>query len=82
MWLRKKKINLLEKGIEKLIDMLQEGNVVEWSYLLGNKKEIIKRNILAGIARGVGIRDRSYYYYSSTYHFITKNSNFKYSCDW
>ena len=25
------------------------------SYLIGNKKEIIKRNLLAGIFRGVGI---------------------------
>lgn len=82
MWLKKKKINLLEKGIEKLSDMLQEGNFVEWSYLLGNKKEIIKRNLLAGIARGVGIRNRSYYNNSNTCHVATKNCDFEYSCDW
>lgn len=55
MWLKKKKINLLEKSIQKLINILQEGNYLEWSYILGNKKEIIKRNLLAGISRGVGI---------------------------
>lgn len=55
MWLKKKKINLLEKSIENLSNILEEGNYVEWAYLLGNKKEIIKRNLLAGIARGVGI---------------------------
>jgi hypothetical protein len=55
MWLKKKKINLLEKSIENLSHTLEEGNYVEWAYLLGNKKEIIKRNLLAGIARGVGI---------------------------
>ena len=55
MWLKKKKINLLEKSIENLSNVLEEGNYVEWAYLLGNKKEIIKRNLLAGIARGVGI---------------------------
>jgi len=55
MWLKKKKINLLEKSVEKLSNILQEGNYVEWGYLFGNKKEIIKRNLLAGIARGVGI---------------------------
>jgi len=28
---------------------------MEISYLMGSKKEIIKRNLLAGISRGVGI---------------------------
>jgi len=47
------------KGINKKIDeinqKLEKSNILEWSYILGNKKEIIKRNILAGIFRGVGI---------------------------
>ncbi|MBQ3145692.1 MAG: hypothetical protein IJB90_03895 [Clostridia bacterium] len=47
-----KKIN---KQIDKLIKILEKANVVELSYILGNKKEILKRNIIAGIARGVGI---------------------------
>lgn len=55
MWVKKQKINLLEKSIEKLSHTLEKGNYVEWAYLLGNKKEMIKRNLLAGIARGVGI---------------------------
>ena len=55
MWIKKQKIKLLEKSIENLSHTLEEGNYVEWAYLLGNKKEIIKRNLLAGIARGVGI---------------------------
>lgn len=55
MWVKKKKINIIEKSIENLSHILQEGNYIEWAYLLGNKKEIIKRNLLAGIARGVGI---------------------------
>lgn len=45
----------LENLINKLITILQESNLMEWSYILGSKKEIIKRNILAGIFRGVGI---------------------------
>ena len=28
---------------------------MEITYILGNKKEILKRNLIAGIARGVGI---------------------------
>lgn len=55
MWVKKKKINLLEKSIENLSNILEEGNYIEWAYLLGSKKEIIRRNLLAGIARGVGI---------------------------
>ncbi len=55
MWLKNKKIGILEKSIENLSKTLQEGNYIEWAYLLGSNKEIIKRNLLAGIARGVGI---------------------------
>ena len=47
--------NRLQEAIEKLSGILQEGNFVELTYILGNKKEIIKRNLLAGITRGVGI---------------------------
>ena len=47
------------KGINKKIDeinqKLEKSNILEWSYIMGSKKEIIKRNILAGIFRGVGI---------------------------
>lgn len=55
MWLKKRKANLLKEAIDNLIKTLEEGNVLEWAYLLGNKKEIIKRNLLAGIVRGIGI---------------------------
>ena len=34
MFLKKKKINLLMLAIDKLSKMLQEGNYVEWAYLL------------------------------------------------
>ena len=51
----KNKINLLNKSIDKLSKMLEEMNFREIIYILGNKKEIIKRNLLAGISRGVGI---------------------------
>ena len=55
MFIKKKKINLLEKSIEQLNKVVQEGNFVELSYLLGNKKEMFISNFFAGIARGVGI---------------------------
>jgi len=47
-----KKIN---KKIDKIIKTLEKANIAELSYILGNKKEIFKRNLIAGIARGVGI---------------------------
>lgn len=55
MWIKKKKYKILEKSIENLNTTLEKGNIVELSYLLGNKKEIIFRNLIAGIFRGVGI---------------------------
>ena len=47
-----------KKVIEKLDNInerLQKTQAIEISYILGNKREIIKRNLIAGIARGVGI---------------------------
>lgn len=41
--------------IERINETLEKANIVELSYILGNKKEIIKRNLLAGIFRGIGI---------------------------
>ncbi len=55
MWLKKKDYHFLEKAIEKLNEILQKSNITELAYILENKKELIKRNILAGIARGIGI---------------------------
>ncbi len=55
MFLKKKEFKLLSSSIDKLNKMLQEGNITELSYIMGSKKELIKRNLLAGIFRGVGI---------------------------
>ena len=50
----KQKINILQKSIDKLSQILQNMNIHDYLYILGSKKEIIKRNLLAGIARGIG----------------------------
>lgn len=55
MFIRKKDYNLLTKSINDLAKTIQKGNVKELAYILGNKKEIIVRNLIAGIFRGVGI---------------------------
>ena len=47
-----KKIN---KKIDKISKILEKSNIIELSYVVGSKKEILKRNLIAGIARGVGI---------------------------
>lgn len=47
-----KKIN---KKIDKINESLEKTNIIEISYIMGNKKEILKRNLIAGIARGIGI---------------------------
>ena len=44
----------MQKSIDKLAQMLQDMNIHDSLYILGSKKEIIKRNLLAGIARGIG----------------------------
>ena len=46
--------NLLQESIDKLTDILQNMNLHDLIYVFGSKKEIIRRNLLAGIARGIG----------------------------
>lgn len=75
----KEKMNILSFSIDKLRDLLEEGNFVELTYILGNRKEIIKRNLLAGIFRGIGIRHRCYSYYCHSCYFASKNCDAKYS---
>ena len=53
--IKNKKIDILNNSINNLIETFQKSNIEEWTYILGSKKEIIKRNLLAGIFRGVGI---------------------------
>lgn len=45
----------INKKIDKINSILEKSNVAEISYIIGNKKEILKRNLIAGISRGVGI---------------------------
>ena len=47
-----KKIN---SKIDRLSEILERSNIEDFAYIVGNKKQIIIRNFLAGIFRGVGI---------------------------
>lgn len=53
--IKNKRIDVLNNSINNLIETFQKSNIEEWTYIFGSKKEIIKRNFIAGIFRGVGI---------------------------
>ena len=46
---------ILNDNIERLLKFLEKKNIAELVHLLGTKKEIAKRNFIAGIFRGMGI---------------------------
>ncbi len=48
---KKEKLN---QKLDKVSDILEKSNVEEIIYLLGNKKQVFFRNLLAGISRGIG----------------------------
>lgn len=45
----------INNKIDKINKTLEKSNIIELSYIIGNKKEILKRNLIAGMARGIGI---------------------------
>ena len=46
---------VLNSNLERVLSLLEKSNIEQIIYLLGNKKEIAKRNLIAGIFRGIGI---------------------------
>lgn len=55
MFGKKKKENILLKRIDELNTALLKSNILEITTLMGNRKELLIRNLLAGISRGIGI---------------------------
>lgn len=51
----KKKENILLKKIDELNNNLLKSNILEITTLIGNRKQLLIRNLIAGIARGIGI---------------------------
>lgn len=47
--------DILNENIERLLRILEKKNIEELVHLLGTKKEIAKRNFIAGIFRGIGV---------------------------
>ena len=48
------KLNILELGIEKINENFKKREIHDLIYILGSKREILKRNLIAGIFRGIG----------------------------
>ena len=48
-------MKILNNSIDKLNKTLNDSNIIELLYVIGKKSEIIKRNFLAGLFRGIGI---------------------------
>jgi hypothetical protein len=55
MFIRKSKIDKLIKDIDNLNYLLIKNRFVDLSEILGNRKELIIRNLISGIAKGIGI---------------------------
>lgn len=53
--LKKRKENILIKKLDELNESLTKSNILEITTLIGNRKELLIRNFIAGISRGVGI---------------------------
>ena len=54
MFIKKKVYYLLNKNVEKLNNTLSKNNFIDLVEVLGSKKEILKRNLLSGISKGIG----------------------------
>lgn len=55
MFIKKSKFEKLMKNIDELNYAFTKNNLIDLAEILGNRKEMLIRNILAGIAKGIGI---------------------------
>ena len=55
MFRKNKMEKLLLKNLEQLNRTLTKNNILEIAELLGNKKQLLLRNLLSGMAKGIGI---------------------------
>ena len=55
MFIRKKKIKKLENLINELNINMAKNNLIDFSEVLGDWKELLKRNLISGIFKGIGI---------------------------
>ena len=55
MFIRKSKLEKLMKNVDNLNNVLTKNNLIDLSEILGNRKELLIRNLLSGMAKGIGI---------------------------
>ena len=55
MFIRRSKFNKLLKNIDELNFILAKNNLVDLAEILGNRKELLIRNLISGISKGIGI---------------------------
>lgn len=54
LWNKNSRQSYLQQSMDKIIEIFEKREMHDLIYILGSKKEIFRRNILAGIARGIG----------------------------
>ena len=77
-----KKIDFLNKSIDKLNYNLEENNLYSIVELLENKKKMLVRNLISGISRGIRNRNRLLFNYCSSNIFFAVYRKIKYSNYW
>lgn len=55
MFIKKSKLEKLMKNIDELNFVLTKNNLIDLAEILGDRKEMLIRNLIAGIAKGIGI---------------------------
>lgn len=55
MFIKKSKLEKLMKSIDNLNYALIKNRFIDLSEILGNRKELIIRNLISGISKGIGI---------------------------
>lgn len=79
MFIRKKRIDKLTKKIDDLNYKLAKNNLIELSEIIGNRKELLKRNLIARYIKRDRSRNWSNNHYSNHNIYIAKNSKTKHS---
>ena len=55
MFIKKSKLEKFMQNIDELNNIFTKNNILDLLELLGNKKQLLIRNFLSGIAKGIGI---------------------------
>ena len=79
MWGKDKKTNILIKSINKLINMLEKSNYMEFAYLLRKQKGNNKKKYISRDSKRSGSGNRSNNCYSNFINIVKKNRYIKYS---